>query len=483
MARIVCIEQSTSLRVELKNFIEESFNLCRSSIGYVEPNRIIPMSKDELLLSSSPDLIVIGSSYRVDEVGALSRQIKEIHPECPILIIVTPENYTLRTLRRFQIYGVEVLRTDDEEVRIVHIIDALSKKNISRKKNTLITISGVKGGVGSTSVVSGLAHAFETISKNAVVVDLSRQNAFAFYIGAKSWQSPEHRYLLMEKKSPEVSEVKQMVVTSENGISLLLAPAGGAEVREMWLRDPTYFEISLTIIETLREIFDVVIVDIGTVEGLLPFALVTNADSRIIVSSTDPASIHLLRGSIKQTIEGPGDGKTFVLINEINNQGLYVEDIADFITKQEGVEDRISFAPTLHCDFKAGAWIGTGNSFYTEGTKSTQEILENMCSMVSLYDIDTTFLPTSNFWKMGFNNIFSKKKNTKKLVSPQKFLLETVSENKGKMTLNKIMSPSNNKTKDNIKKEGIKKEEEVCEDLFQSAVAVDSIKTTDEGED
>jgi cellulose biosynthesis protein BcsQ len=427
MAKIVCVDKSTALRVELKNLIDQCFGACRNSIGYVESNRTVPASRDEVLLKSSPDVVVLGPGYSPDDLSAVSRQIREIHPKVPILIVLEPTNYTLRVLRRLEHSLVEVVKTEDEPVRIVHLLDALAKRNTKGPQGKLITISGVKGGVGATSLVSGLAHAAETFGQTAVVMDLSRQNAFAFYVGADRWQSPEYRFLLMEGRSPDIGDVEPMILQAPNGISIVLSPAGGADVRELFLRDPNRFEISLGVVDILRDKFDLVIVDVGMVEGLLPFALTTNADTRLVVSSTDPASVHLLRTAVKDLIEGPGNGRNLIVINEINSQGICADDIVDFVLQQDGAEKNLLFSPTLGTDPKAGAWIGTGNSFFTESQGSTQKCLEQILSLSLVSEnADTYNFPQVHSWEFGLGKVLGRPRNPQRLLTPVKCLPEKV---------------------------------------------------------
>src|SRR5690606_22564367 len=115
---------------------------------------------------------------------------------------------------------------------------------------------GVKGGVGTTSIVSGLAHAAEANNLSSIVFDLSASSALLHYVSAPKWHSADYSTLLTEKLIPDRTLVDKLTTTAPNGMKLLLPPSGGGEIREMLLRDPNRFEISLAIVDILRASYD-----------------------------------------------------------------------------------------------------------------------------------------------------------------------------------------------------------------------------------
>lgn len=400
MARIACVDKTIAHRVELKNTLESAYAACRKTIGYVEVGKIVLCSKEELLINAGPDVCVIGSGFGTEEVYGLCKTLKTSHPNTSIIVLVSPDNFTLRYLRRLEKLVYVALRVDDEPVRLVHAIESLQTNKVGKATGKLITVNGVKGGVGSTSIVSGLVHAAQACGRDAVVIDLSQLSSFAFYIGAPAWHSPDYRLMLVETGNPDRNMVERLIVTAPNGISILPAPSGGAAIREIWLRDASRFEITLSIIEHLKDLFDVVIVDVANTEGVLPFALQINAFSRLLVSSHDPASVHLLKSAGSLLLENPGDGMTVMVINHTTKHGLAMEDIADFVLGDSVIADKINLVGPVPYDAHAGMWIGTGNTFYTEAKRPTQEFLESLFSSVCATDaVNQTLLDsTTSGW-------------------------------------------------------------------------------------
>ncbi|MCC6220220.1 MAG: AAA family ATPase [Deltaproteobacteria bacterium] len=378
MARVVCVDMNAEKRQELKALLEDAHRESRQSTGYLEPSQYVSCSKEQVIVSSPPDVIVIGPGFSVEDAHITCKDINGIHPKVPIAVILDPANYSLRSIRRLEKHARLILLSDDKPMRIVHELGSLHHAKSTDPQGKLITCIGVKGGVGTTSVVGGLAHAAEAVGMSAVVVDLSPQSVFPFYMGTTTWQSPEYRSLLMDRIQPDKTIVRKMVTTAPNGINLLLPPSGGLDVREQWLRNEECFEISLSIMDYLREDFDLVLVDIGCVEGVLTFALNSNASARLVVSSNDPASVHLLRNALVSLSEIPGSAGSSVILNEINQYGIDTKDIRYFLDEQDELLGTNTQCYALALDPRAGAWIGTKNSFYTEARSATRAVLEQV---------------------------------------------------------------------------------------------------------
>ncbi|HQH26879.1 MAG TPA: hypothetical protein PLP17_05730, partial [Oligoflexia bacterium] len=216
----------------------------------------------------------------------------------------------------------------------------------------------------------------QAIGKNSTVLDLSPSSAFAHYMAFPKWQSPDYAAVLVDNITPDEVLVERCMATAPNGITVLLAPAGGNEIREIWLRDPSRFEITLAIVDHLLELFDVVLVDQAGAEGVLPFALNCRADCRLLIAGNDAASVHLLSAAHTQMLALPGSGCVRVLQNNVHEFGLTTDDFLDFLYLGEHFEESMMLSPSVPYESKGRHWIGTGNTFYTESGSSVQEILE-----------------------------------------------------------------------------------------------------------
>ncbi len=382
--RIACIDKTAADRVKLQQFLDNAYAECRDAIGHISLIHTYPVSKDELLLNKPPQLVVVGPAYAAEEAYTVCREIRETFPSAALFLVIDTSNYSLRTLKRFQRVCNDIFSSVDTAVRIIHTLSAYEGVNTLRKTGKLIAISGVKGGVGTTTVTSGLAHAAEALGKTAVVIDLSPVSALVQYMATKRWQCPEFTAMLVDGLPPEIATVQRCLSVAPNGITVLLPPSGGTEVRELWLRDRNKFEVTLGVIEILKDLYDVVIVDTASVEGVLAYALTSKAHARLLVTSNDPASVHLLNSSLAHLADLPGHSQIQICINLVHERGLRKEDILDFLYANEYFHNQMALLEPLPYDARGRNWIGTGNTFYTECSNGIQKLLEDYLTTLLL---------------------------------------------------------------------------------------------------
>lgn len=387
----VCVDKSAADRLRLQKLIEESLDRCRDSIGHLPNLDSSPVSKDELLLRLSlpapskaqPSLIILGNSYSIEDLAAILKEVRECSSDIPILIFLKPESVNLRSLRRFEYYGAEVIQENDPPSRIVHhLIRASSqRKNIPRGK--LFTFSGIKGGVGTTSLVTGLAHAAQAKGLSVVVHDLSKENILPQYLGTKRRHSPEFRVLLTDRAQPSKQLIERSTVVAPNGIPVFLPPSGGIEIRELWLRSSETLELTLGVFDILSQLYQIVFVDLGVTEGLLPFALNSRADQRVTVSSNEPASIHLLSEHLEGSNFFHGLRPAQIVVQMLMERSLKQSDVTNFLLHNCHSKDLQFAVHFVRKDLRASQWIGTGNSLYTEAAAPLQRELEQLFSTLN----------------------------------------------------------------------------------------------------
>ena len=375
--KIACVDKTANDRVQLQRYVDQTYEQCRSAVGHLSLFHVFPASREEILFSTPPDAAVIGPALPFEESFLTCRELHQRFPLLPIFVFLAPENFSLRALRRFEGICCEVLTQQDAPVRFLHRLLAAGQKSENRG-GKLIVVQGVKGGVGTTSIVSGLAHAAQALNKQAIVLDLSRESSFAHYMGADRWQSSDYASLIVDQITPDRQLLEKLITSAPNGVDLLLPPAGGTEVREMWIRDGKRFETTLCIIEMLRERYDLVLVDSAHAEGILHYAIMSRADARLFVTSNDPASVHLLSHCLANMAEIPGNAVSRVLINLLVERGLKKKDILGFFASHDRLPEGFTDLEPLGFDQTAKNWIGTGNTFYTEASKATQLQLERI---------------------------------------------------------------------------------------------------------
>ncbi|MFN8390265.1 MAG: cellulose synthase operon protein YhjQ/BcsQ [Bdellovibrionota bacterium] len=389
--RFVCVDKTASDRLRLQQYIESAYEQCRAALGHVRVPEIVPASKEEVTLSATPDFIALGPGFALEEAYTSARELRTAFAQTTLFVILPGESYSLRALRRFEKVANDVFSPSDSPMRLIHGICRAQDRQPLRNQGSLLIVDGVKGGIGTTSVVSGLAHAAETLGKRSVVIDLSLTAALLQYLASPRWQSADYTVALSDGLPIERSVLERMLSKAPSGITALLPPAGGNDVREMWLRDSSRFEHTLSLVETLKEMFDLVLVDLAAAEGVLPFALCARANHRLIVSSNEAAAVHLLSRKLRDCQRIPGECAITLAINALITNGLTEADIRAYLSMNK--RDLRFPLRTLPYDGRASGWIGTGNTFYTEGNRKTQRALEDCLAGI----LDPSFESTP--WK------------------------------------------------------------------------------------
>ncbi len=377
--KLICVDKTAADRIRLQRLIEEAFTACRDTVGHLLHLEIKPVTREELLFSGpGSGIVLVGSGYSIDEIAGVCSSIQEQFRGTPIFACLPPEALSLRTLRRFERYSAEVFSTEESSMRIVHSLLRQSQRRVEAKRGKLTVMLGVKGGVGATSIAAGLAHAADSIGLRAVLHDLSPHSVVAQYLGAPRSSSADYRVLLTDRVQPARHVVERCIVRCPNGLHLLLPPAGSAEIRETWLRDPGSLDISLGVFEILCELYDLVLVDLAGAEGVLPFSLLARADVRALVSSNEPGSVHLLNDRLAEVAILPATGQTKIIVNLLQERSLTQRDVESFLLQTEVFDRSKMDLCSLSADRRATSWVGTGNTLYTEGRRTLQRQLDEL---------------------------------------------------------------------------------------------------------
>jgi flagellar biosynthesis protein FlhG len=156
-----------------------------------------------------------------------------------------------------------------------------SEKTNSQK--TIIAVGGSKGGVGKSVISANLAVGLALLGQQVVLADLDLGGADVhLYAGVKSLPKTWKDFL--EKKVDSIEEI--LTPTAFKGLSLI-----GGDSSKLGSANLPYTQ-KQKIMRHLKELeTDYVIIDLGgdtTLNGLDFFLL---ADQKIVVTSTDPASV------------------------------------------------------------------------------------------------------------------------------------------------------------------------------------------------
>ncbi|MGW0120128.1 AAA family ATPase [Streptomyces sp. NPDC003327] len=156
---------------------------------------------------------------------------------------------------------------------------------------TVVTVSGAKGGVGTTVTAVHLALAARASGRTVALVDLDLQSGdVASYLDVQFRRSVADLAAIADL-SPRV--LQDAVYVHETGVSLLLAPAEGERGEEVTDR------AARQIVSALRGRHEVVVVDCGAQLTGASAAAVELADRALLVTTPDVVAVRAAKRTVR----------------------------------------------------------------------------------------------------------------------------------------------------------------------------------------
>ena len=385
--KIACIDRTAALRLTLLERIEAAIESARSSFGHLALGTAVPTTLTELAFSDPPALIVLGNGFSLDQLITHARELARSFSKVTRVAILDDSTLSLETLYQLDRLLHSYVANSDPECRLVHLLYQHLAAHSPTPRGEIIALCGAKGGVGTTSLVAGLAQALGAHGRRTLVIDLSPQSALLQYSLISRWRSDALTTILKQLELPRLDQLDSLTVNARNGVTFLLAPAGGNDVRQLWLNSADHLELSLRLIDLLRDRFDYIVVDIGTTEGLFPFSLASRAELIALVSSTEPAAMHLSHRALTQLLSLPTAARFRVLINHTSRFGLNGSDLRASLLRHEGYSDELFEFPPIPFSPAGQLWMGTGNTLYTEGSRQLRHAIDSIARTIAAIEL------------------------------------------------------------------------------------------------
>ncbi|GAA1166518.1 AAA family ATPase [Streptomyces hebeiensis] len=156
---------------------------------------------------------------------------------------------------------------------------------------TVVTVSGAKGGVGTTVTAVQLALAAQASGRTTGLADMDLQSGdVASYLDVQFRRSIVDLSTIQDI-SPRV--LQDAVFSHQSGIGLLLAPAEGErgeEINERSVRQ---------VVSALRNRYEVVVIDCGTQMNSANAAAIEMADITLLVTTPDVVSVRAAKRMVR----------------------------------------------------------------------------------------------------------------------------------------------------------------------------------------
>jgi pilus assembly protein CpaE len=156
---------------------------------------------------------------------------------------------------------------------------------------TVVTVSGAKGGVGTTVIAVQLALAARASGMNTALIDLDLQAGdVASYLDVQFRRSIVDLATIQDI-SPRV--LQDAVFVHPTGIGLLLAPGEGERGEEVNDRS------GRQVVSALRNRYEVVVIDCGTQMNGANAAAIEMADTTVLVTTPDVVSVRAAKRLVR----------------------------------------------------------------------------------------------------------------------------------------------------------------------------------------
>ncbi|WP_347032135.1 AAA family ATPase [Brevibacterium paucivorans] len=263
-------------------------------------------SSSSALLAALPtvnadvDLIVVDQVVEPMNVWDLTREISARYPALATIAVINspqPEDYSramesnVRSIVSYPLQYEDVSQKVKSALSWVATVrsvvgDRSSLDSSAGNQGKMVTISGSKGGVGTTTIATHLAIEAQKSAPDMsiVLVDLDVQKPdLSIVLNTPQYRTITDLLAVVDELNPR--QLDEVLFKSTAGFSVLFGPING-EDSEL-ITEP----IAKRIMGMLRSRFDMVIVDTGSTIGEANSVAIEMADEAYIVATSDVLSL------------------------------------------------------------------------------------------------------------------------------------------------------------------------------------------------
>ncbi len=384
MFRIVVVDVSAEARSRIAREIGRLQESSSQELSLLPKISIQQLSPEEIKFHGAPDLLIVGDELIASDIGSIGR-IRGILPDTPIIARLRKDQESLLIIEDLARLGAD--DTINENIDIL----SLSKKVVlhcrrPKKGRTanLILVDSAKGGLGVTSVVAGLAEAMTVSGKKVAVVDLdSETQDLSRFLQARPFINENLEFLIDGVKPIAEEHVKQCLVpvwSEDDGLFCMSPSLVGDESSGL---NPLQSRNFLSVIEIVDSLYDVVIIDVGSIRGAVLKTLYRVADTVLMLVNNDPASLYATvsrMSLVRQWINPTAD---FILVENFpHKSGLPSEILRREINLATNGDESRWYTKVLPECRAAARWPGSGDTIFSRGKRSLSQALSGLAERI-----------------------------------------------------------------------------------------------------
>jgi cellulose biosynthesis protein BcsQ len=276
----------------------------REAIRQVGIKRVEPIEVDVLQLESFDWSLAIGCLMGVgceDSIEQLVPRLKSLYSNGKIGATLSKQGYLANAVELRKKLDITVLTEGDLAQIANFAIDCerqASTKGKGFKNRGVVGVIQLKGGVGSTTVVSALGSCWARNGLHTAAVDFDDFSAHLTSwgrVGAKQRKALSDYLRLGEVPQGRLNEILSPVESFEGNYCIVGQPESYQEAfhfkANVLEEVPSAHQFVTSLIESLREEYDAVVLDLGRSWGIGTFAALPLCSSVLVVCDDDPLTV------------------------------------------------------------------------------------------------------------------------------------------------------------------------------------------------
>jgi MinD-like ATPase involved in chromosome partitioning or flagellar assembly len=420
MSTIYIVDKTAESRNRVQHYVSSSLSSIQNSIYFYSKINIKAVTPNEIQYQLPPEICIIGK-----EIDLFSRDIKIIKeirkqfPETVLLLEVKEVQVTLELLEEAKLIGIDDIITDsDKPVELLKKIVLLKKEAREKEEGKILLFESGKGGVGVTSLAASYAREIAALGANVVVVDLDFETQdLSRFLQIRPYIN-EHLQLLLYQHRPFIEEnILQSSIPffdGEERLAIVPPPPEDEDLNDT-MKIPGKFLIRY--IHALKSLYDIVVIDSGSVRGSAKKQLVKSSDRVFLVTTNDPASFYPSAARLKQILPLVSDKNSIAIIENNIKKSPYIHEVFKKELLRQGglVHENSEFKEnyfTINFCKKGALWAGSG---YTLAENAGIALRKSLHKIVM--QTGNTIVTNSSIEEQQINNEYIQKPSYLQLIS------------------------------------------------------------------
>lgn len=426
MLNLFIVESTADKRNKLNKQISAYLHSETLSLELLPKVSISSFAAEEIKYQTEPDICILGEDIAVNQIQFI-KTLKETWPGSSVLVQLS--DYTsniplLESLARMGIDDTFSLNTSTTEFLGKLLI--LSQKQQSKKNGTLIVIESGKGGLGISSITAALGEAFYNKNKKVLLIDFDfdSQDLSRFLLARPYYNENLGELFRQKKPLTKESFTHALIPVWPDTELYCLSPCAQDDL--LTLGNVTPARTLLSILEIADEMFDITIIDTGSLRGSILNTIYRLADELVYLISNDPAALFPSVSKFKKIWPILSLNVAPVIFeNAIHKKGIKSKILREELSNLLGLNENCWISKPVQFNQQAFCWPGSGYTLFSMGDKKLKQALIEVTNRIK------------GFEERRSENLIEKIKNNLSLPEPLKKLPLIVSE-RSKAILPKI---------------------------------------------